>query len=254
MTDTKSFATCCLLSYNRAQFVEEAILTLTGNANFPLELIVHDDGSTDPEVRNVLRRMVDAGAISTLIENPPEHNQGVGNATRRMFDMAQGDPIIKLDQDLIFQPGWLRTVVEVLETNHYEHAQAWQRESREPRIGALGLFKYHAAPVHHAEMFRKRWGQWDEVQDFVGSAIAVPRSIYEQFGPFPTHSDAFAEDVEFKTGLQKEGLALGLTLDDLVVNQGFGLGPSTVAIDDGEGRPTSAKIKHGPKIPEATHG
>jgi len=247
---SERFASCCLLSFNRAQFVEEAILTLSANAGFPLELIVHDDGSTDPEVRDVLRRFVDSGAISTLIENPPDHNQGVGNATRRMFDIAQGDPIIKIDQDLIFMPGWLRHVVDVLQRNQV----ARDIDAEEPAIGALGLFKYHAAPVHHAEMFKRSWSYWHEVQDFVGSALVVPRVFYEEHGPFATHSDAFAEDVEFKTKLQDAGLALGLTVDDYVVNQGFGLGPSTVAIDDGQGRPTSATIKHGPKIPEATRG
>ena len=237
------FATCCLLSYNRAQFLEEAVLTLLGNANFPLELIVHDDGSTDPEVRDVLRRFVDAGSISTLIENPPGHNQGVGNAVRRMFDMAQGDPIIKLDQDLVFMPGWLEHVVGLLKRNF----NLWDQMD-EPRIGALGLFKYGADPVDHTKMHIKRRAGWDEVQDFVGSAIVVPRDVYEEHGPFPTHSEAFAEDVAFKTKLQENDLALGLTLDDLVVNQGFGLGPSTVAIPGKDGEPTSAAIQHGPKV------
>lgn len=246
----EKFASCCLLSYNRPQFVEEAILTLTGNANFPLELIVHDDGSTDLGVREVLRRFVDSGAISTLIENPPGHNEGVGLATRRMFDIAQGDPLIKIDQDLIFQPNWLSRTVEVLERN-WHTAQSGDPDA-EPFIGALGLFKYECAPVHHAEMFRRSWTYWHEVSDFVGSVFAVPRAYYEEYGPFPTHSDAFAEDVEFKTRLQSNDLALGLTPDDLVVNRGFGLGPSTVAVDDGEGRPTSATIHHGPKLLEAT--
>lgn len=252
---TEPFASCCLLSYNRPEFLKDSILSLTGNANYPLELIVHDDGSTDREVHTLLREFVDSGAISTLIENPPGHNQGVGEATRRMFEIAQGDPIIKLDQDLVFMPGWLSHTVEVLERNRAQFQFPTPAEAvSEPPIGALGLFKYHAAPVHHAEMFRKRWGAWDEVQDFVGSAIVVPRVVYESHGPFPSHSDAFAEDVEFKTRLQSAGLALGLTTEDFVHNQGFGLGPSTVAVDDGEGRPTSAKINHGPKLLEASHG
>lgn len=242
----EKFATCCLLSYERAEFVTEAILTMIGNANFPLELIVHDDGSTDPEVRKGLRGLVEGGTISTLIESPPGHNQGVGEAARRMFAIAQGDPIIKLDQDLIFQPGWLKAVVETLDWNYHERTV--YHTPQEPRIGALGLFRYEHDPVDHSKMFKKRWGSWDEVQDFVGSAIVIPRDVYEEFGPWPTHSDAFAEDVELKTRLQNAGLALGLTQQDLVVNQGFGIGPSTVAIDDGRGMPTSAPIQHGPHL------
>lgn len=248
MTD---FASCCLLSYNRPEFVREAITTLMGNAGYPLELIVHDDGSDDPAVQEVLRHFVDSGTISTLIENPPGHNQGVGNAVRRMFGMASGDPLIKIDQDLIFSPNWLRTTVEVLARNR----QGWRADNAlERRIGALGLFKYHTKPVHHAEMFRKRWGAWDEVEDFVGSALVVEREIYDLCGPFPTHSDAFAEDVEFKTRVKEMGLALGLTHEDLAVNRGFGVGPSTVVAgwDDEKDEGIVQKINKGPRIVEFT--
>lgn len=245
------FASCCVLSYNRPEFIKDSLLTLTGNANYPLELIVHDDGST-AAVRGYLEQLVDEGVISSLVLNPPGHNQGVGESMRRMFAIAQGDPIIKLDQDLVYMPGWLEKVVAVLRRNTMRHSPHLDNPiEEEARIGALGLFKYHHPPVHHAEMFKTRHYDWDEVQDFVGSAIAVPRDVYEEYGPFETHSDAFAEDVAFKTKLQFHGLALGITQEDLVVNQGFGLGPSTVAVDDGEGNPTSAEINHGPKIWEA---
>lgn len=236
-----------MLSYNRRQFLSETILTLTGNARHPIELIVHDDGSTDPEVREMLRRFVDAGTISTLIENPPGHNQGVGTAMNRMFHMAQGDPIIKVDQDLIFQPGWLRRVVDVLRAN-----QGMPGVATQPPLGALGLFRYWHDPVNHSSMYIRAHEGWEEVRDFVGSAIVVPRHVWEEHKPFEQHSDAFAEDVEFKTRLQAAGLRLGLLPDDLAVNQGFGLGPSTVAIPGDDGQPTSAPIKHGPHILEAT--
>jgi GT2 family glycosyltransferase len=108
-----SFASVCLLSFNRPRFLRECIASMR-NAGAPFELIVHDDGSSDESLREGLGQLLDAGVISTLILNPPGWNQGQGVALNRMFSMARGDPIIKCDQDLIFEPGWLAQVNAIL--------------------------------------------------------------------------------------------------------------------------------------------
>lgn len=222
------FATCCVLSYNRPELLQESLLTLVGNARYPLELIVHDDGSMDEDLREWLFAACQSGTISTLILNPPGHNQGQGTALNRMFNMAKGDPIIKLDHDLVYMPGWLAQCVSVLEHNKDNPMQ--------PRIGVMGLFKYNHDPVDYRKMHRTEWEGWDEVEDFVGSALVVPREVWEAFGPFPEHSDAFAEDQEFKFRVRDDRRCdwrLALPSNDLAVNQGFGIGPSTVNTHDG---------------------
>lgn len=102
MTD---HATLCILSYNRPQFLPQCIETAR-EAGVPLEIIVHDDGSTNGELLSYLYQAHADGLISTLILNAPGYNQGVGNAIKRTFDMAAGDWVVKVDQDLIFKPGW----------------------------------------------------------------------------------------------------------------------------------------------------
>lgn len=233
------FASLCLLSFNRPQFVVDAISSLYQNAGYPYELIVHDDGS-DEETTEVLRQFLASGLISTLILNPPGHNQGQGIALNRMFQMAKGDPIVKLDHDLIFHNGWLRRCVEIIEANHSDEARVYEDD----RIGALGLFKYHTDPVHHEEMHLRSHGPYDEVKDFVGSAMVIPRLAWETFGPFAERSEAFAEDYEFKMKVaEAEGWCNALVSQDVARNQGFGLGPSTVVAQKEDGSLTSAKIE-----------
>lgn len=228
-----TYASCCVLSYERPGFLRTAVESLLHRADAPLELIVHDDGSESHEVRGLLQRWVADGVVSTAILNPPGHNQGVGEAMRRMFALATGDPIIKIDQDLIFKDGWLAKVNEILDTNAADLALGTSREMGVRRIGALGAFRYWHAPVHHDQMLIQERGLWTEVEDFVGSFVAVPRAVYEDFGPFETHSEAFAEDVVFKKKLQAAGLALALPAEDIAHNQGFGVGPSTVVTAPG---------------------
>jgi glycosyltransferase involved in cell wall biosynthesis len=108
------YASCCVLSYERPAFLQTAISTLVSNAGAPLELIVHDDGSANPEVWCLLNDLLSTGLVSTVILNPPGWNQGVGEAIRRCFDLAQGDVLVKVDQDLIFHEGWLARVMGLL--------------------------------------------------------------------------------------------------------------------------------------------
>lgn len=229
-----SFASCCILSFNRLQFLEKSLETLRENADYPIEIIVHDDGSSDVNLRRWLNEMVHEGLISTLILNPAGHNQGQGIALNRMFQMAKGDPIVKLDHDLMYKPGWLRQAITILEQNRDDVTQ--------PPIGSLGLFKYHAPPVEHNEMHVRNWPGWEEVRDFVGSALVIPRRVWEEVGPFEERSEAFAEDIDFKQRAQEIGYKLALPPHDLADNIGFGLGPSTVAVER-DGRLTSAAIK-----------
>jgi SAM-dependent methyltransferase len=236
------FASVCVLSYERLSLLRECIGSMLAGAHSPFELIVHDDGSRDPELRQWLLQMSEEGVISTLLMNSPGWNEGQGIAMNRMAAVAKGDPIIKCDQDLVFEPGWLRRVQEVLNTNARE-----THETGEPMIGALGIFKYFTDPVDHERMFLRDWISYDEVLDFVGSFIAIPRTAWEIFGPWGERSAAFAEDAVFKDTLQKtEGWCCALTKEDLARNQGFGVGPSTVVVAEG----TVQAIQTGPKVIE----
>lgn len=246
------FASCCLLSYERPDFLRTALATLVAHAEYPLELIVHDDGSRNEQVKIALRQLQDHGLISTLIQNSPGHNEGVGVAVNRCFDVARGDYLLKLDQDLVFEPGWLRKAVAIFEGN--EDNWDLHEDDGEPIIGALGFFRYGAEPVRYEDMFIRDWGgvadecSWEQHEDFVGSAMMFDRDTWERFRPFPERSAAFAEDLEFKTKLKAHGYAMALPKEDLVRNLGFGYGPSTVVAKDKDGALTAAKIKEGPRL------
>lgn len=255
------FASVCVLSYERLPLLKDCIGSMLAHADADFELIVHDDGSRDPELRRWLLQLSDEGVISTLLLNSGGHNEGQGIAMNRMAAISKGDPIIKCDQDLVFESGWLRKVQEVLAANRVagglmgtgcvhgacpkpEMCHSWC-EDAEPLIGALGIFRYPVEPVRYEDMLLVDHGDWEEHQDFVGSFIAIPRGAWELFGPWEERSPAFAEDNRFKLDVAgTEGWCCALTKEELAVNQGFGIGPSTVVVSEG----TVAKIKDGPNV------
>lgn len=247
------YASICLLSFERPKFVRRMIASAIGNAHYPLELIVHDDGS-DEETVEVLREFHRNGVISLLMLNAPGHNEGQGVALRRMFAAATGDPIVKMDHDLEFAPGWLKLCIALLEAQRRAiESGVPLAQGRAPRIGALGLFKYHHLPVHHEDHIIESWEDdgipWEEHEDFVGSCMVIPRAAYERFGPFDIRSTAFAEDALFKKAIAREvGWCNALFPEDIATNFGFGLGKSTVAVEGEDGRPEPAEIKQAPLL------
>lgn len=240
-------ASLCFLSYNRPGFIEQAIHTATMHAGEPVEVIVHDDGSTDLDVYRVLNALQAGGLISTLITNRQGHNQGQGIALNRMFNIASGDPIIKLDQDLIFQPGWLKTTQRILE---------------DAAVGLLGLFKYEHDPVdwrktiitdtdlrdldHEPDTFPRGHSYHTHI---CGSGFAIPRQVWTDWGPFAERSTSFDEDWHFQKTIDESGVLFNALPDeDLVRNQGFGLGPSTVVERGPDGQPRVHSIHPGPPL------
>ena len=235
-------ASVCVLSFERPQFLADCINSLHKQAGYPFELIVHDDGSKNEEVYEVINTMAGHRLISRSMFQPPGHNQGVGESIRAAFGAACGDVLIKVDQDLLFHAGWLRKAIDILELGLVE------KDDGLHRVGCLGLFHY---PVFD-ERFRTvaQHDGWVEVTDFCASAFLIPRDIYEECGPIPTHSAAFAEDIELKQRIQAAGYLLALPNEDLCTNRGFGIGPSTVALslDEETGASTVQGIHESPII------
>lgn len=236
-----SHVSLCFLSFNRHDFITKAIRTAVQHAGEPVEVIVHDDGSHAP-ARERLVELMDEGLVSTLILNPIGHNQGQGVALNRMFRSASGDIIFKLDQDLVFKPGWLSTVRQIL---------------RDDRVGLLGLFRYLHDPVDARKtqlalpvaLRPGTMARTAQLHDFhthiCGSGFAMPREVWETLGPFEEHSDAFAEDWRMQRNVyESEPWDCALPLTDLVDNIGFGIGPSTIALA-GDRVQT---INHGPRL------
>lgn len=217
------FASLCVLSYERPAFLAECLNTLR-DAGYPYELLVHDDGSRS-EVANALRGWVEDGEISTLVTNPPGHNQGQGVALNRMFHMAAGDPMVKLDQDLVFEPGWLARVIELFEAGERAGPQ-------ETSLGLLGGFHYHHDPCNSTKTLIEQHDGWSSRTHILGSFMAVRRDCWQDHGPFDEHSEAFSEDWDFQNRVTRgPWWCCGLPDEDLVTNQGFGIGRSTVVLD-----------------------
>ncbi|MFF5213161.1 glycosyltransferase [Streptosporangium sp. NPDC000396] len=93
--------------FNKGRLVEETIASVRASDYSPVEIVVVDDGSTDPETRAVLDGLSDVVKIS-------KENGGPGSAYNAGLAAARGEFVLPLDGDDLIDPGYLGTAVRAL--------------------------------------------------------------------------------------------------------------------------------------------
>jgi glycosyltransferase involved in cell wall biosynthesis len=216
-----------VLSYNRPKWLDDTLNSMLMTTNKEFELIINDDGSTHEDIPRILDSWRD---YATVITNPKGWNEGVGRSINKCFGVATGDILIKVDTDLDFSPGWLDEIIRLFDDP--EHS----------RLGLLGLCHYYHQPVDMRETLIEQLDDYDVHTHILGSAFAVRREVYEEFG-IGSYSPAFAEDWELMRQIDDDFYwHNGLPIKQLASNYGMGLGNSTVALPDGQGGVKSADI------------
>jgi len=203
-------ASLIILAYERPEFLKRMMVSLlTTPSGYPMEIIVCNDGSKDPEVFEYLTGLVKLKRISLLINNCGK-NVGIEKNVRRGIACSSGKYIFKLDTDLEFTSNWLKEAIDILDTSY--------------KIGAIGLVDYRRYDPND-ERF---WGVTEkrghlEVTDFVSSAYGFRREVFDELGKYMRHDG-------WHLVLKNKGYKLALK--DVVDN--FGFGQSIYVGDDGK--------------------
>src|ERR1035437_2269249 len=123
---SKPICSVCIANYNGVGLIEDCIdSVLTQDCGFEIEIIIHDDASTDDSVALIRERYPQV----KLIES--KQNVGFCISNNRMVAQANGEYILLLNNDAELLPDALKTL----------HAEA--QSGTAPAI--LGLPQYDAA-------------------------------------------------------------------------------------------------------------
>lgn len=196
----ESFVSIVVSAFNRQQLLQRSFESLWANTNYPYELIVHDDGSQE-ETSAYLCKMLQQGKISTLIQNPPGHNRGLGISVNRAVHISEGQYIVKANGDDEFKPGWLLKAVQVMQIY--------------PEIGLLHLAAYDYSMIYNDRFPDDYWAPGEDrttlyretrngipirvVWTGPGDGLMFTREIWQRAGPWHhAYDPAFGADVSFR--------------------------------------------------------
>lgn len=186
----------CIANYNGLEVLHDCINSiLNQDCDFRVEIIIHDDASTDSSL-NLLKEY--SNEVTVI---PSTINVGFCISNNRMVERAKGKYILLLNNDAWLEPDALRVLAE--------HAVSQQQK------GILGLEQIDARsgsfvdkgsrldPFFNAtpNMDRKQI----QVAQVIGACLWIPRDLWTRLGGFPTWFGTLGEDLYLCCRARLEG-------------------------------------------------
>jgi glycosyltransferase involved in cell wall biosynthesis len=100
--------------YNLGEYLPETLASLAAQSYPHLQVLVIDDGSTDPHAQNVFQTM---RTQYPAFDFPSQTNAGIGATRNLALQLARGDYFLPMDADNIAQPDMIARLVAGLERN-----------------------------------------------------------------------------------------------------------------------------------------
>jgi chondroitin synthase len=148
-------------AYNAADYIEEAIESALNQTYTDLEVVVVNDGSTDP-TGELLDSMYGTHPRVTVIH---QENGGISSASNAAIRNCKGEYILQLDSDDALLPEAAEMLVAVLEKNDvgFVYGDAYLTDSEGIAYGRAYSWSMYdryklleGMMIHHPRMFRKR--------------------------------------------------------------------------------------------------
>ena len=176
----------CIANYNGMGIIDSALLSImTQDCDFPIEIIVHDDASTDGSADFIRDNFPDIKLITSDV------NVGFCVSNNHMVAKARGEYILLLNNDAVLLPDALRTL--------YEAA------CRKDKPGIFGLPQYNLFSgrlIDRGSLFDPFINtvpnlnlKIDDVGMIIGACFWIPRALWEELGGFPEWFHTLGEDM-----------------------------------------------------------
>ncbi|MFI4938987.1 MAG: glycosyltransferase [Burkholderiales bacterium] len=185
-THARPVCSVCIANYNGVALIDACIQSvLAQDCGFAIEIIVHDDASTDGSVQAIRTHYPEVKIIESV------ENVGFCISNNRMVNAAQGDYILLLNNDAALFPDALRTLHETA--------------LRLKKAAILGLPQYDASTGElidigsRFDLFLNPVPNRDPAQQEIGMVIGaclwLPRALWDELGGFPDWFGSLAEDM-----------------------------------------------------------
>lgn len=176
----------CIANYNGQGIIDDCIASvLSQDCEFRVEIIVHDDASTDGSAQHI--RAVYPQVV--LIESA--NNVGFCIANNRMVDRASGEFVLLLNNDAALLPDALATLYRAAQNADKPAILSLpQYDANSGELIDLGcLFDPFLNPIPNLDPSRH------EVGMVIGACFWIPKKLWNELGGFPEWFGSIAEDM-----------------------------------------------------------
>lgn len=184
--DSRPLCSVCIANYNGEGYVGKCIESVLNQRDCPgaIEIIVHDDGSTDGSVQLIRSQYSQVRILAS------DNNVGFCVSNNRMVEASNGQFILLLNNDATLRPDALKTLYDA--SLRYGEA-------------ILGLPQYNMATGELIDIGslldpflnpvpNKRRNRQD-VGMIIGACLWLPKDLWQKLGGFPEWFGSLAEDM-----------------------------------------------------------
>jgi hypothetical protein len=220
-----------ILNWNGRKFLEKFLPSLIANSSDIAEIIVADNASRDDSVDFLNQKYPDVRIIRL------EKNHGFAKGYILALRQVEADYYILLNSDIEVTPGWIKPVIDLMESDtNIAACQPKIRSYHEPAkfeyAGAAGGFidKY-GYPFCRGRLFlsiEEDTGQYDDITEVfwaTGACMFVRADLYHKFGGLDDDFFAHMEEIDFCWRLKNEGYKIMYCPRSVVYHIGGGTLP-----------------------------
>jgi glycosyltransferase involved in cell wall biosynthesis len=111
----KPLVSICVLSYNNSEYIEETLDSVISQNYRPLELLIHDDCSSDSS-SEVINRWISKQSEMDIVFVEAMQNIGVCKSLNKLIKQSKGDNLCSIGSDDYYEHDFLRKRVDFLES------------------------------------------------------------------------------------------------------------------------------------------
>lgn len=225
--DELPLVTVGIAHYNLGRYLPEALASLAAQTYPRLEVLVIDDGSTDPRSRAVFEEMASRHPQFRFLT---QSNVGIGATRNRALDEARGTYFLPMDADNVARPDMVERFVNAMQAN--------------PDVAAMTCYflafqqTEELAREHYLYAYRPTGGPHvlAGLRNVYGDANALFRTaLFRAVGAFETDRHTSCEDWEALVKLVHAGHRVEVLPEHLFYYR---------HLDNGFSRTTSSYLNH----------